>query len=813
MITHPDCAELDSGELERVEDLLVEWEQLRRREASVSLEELCRDVPHLQAEVQKRITELQATDWIFDTISEQSVRESRAKMPTQIGEYEILNCLGAGGMGAVYLARHRKLDKRVAIKVLATGRDMNSHSAARFEREMRAIGKLEHANVVAAYDAGEIDGTQYLAMQFVDGIDVSQIIKQRGRLPIADACEIARQAALGLQYAHEHRLIHRDVKPSNLMISREGVVKVLDVGLARLIEKEETPSQLTSAGNILGTVDFMPPEQCDDCHAVDARGDVFALGATLFKLLAGTAPLEHEHTATTLKKLRALAQGEIPKLSSRGQFPASLATLVDRMLSAKVTDRPASAAEVAQQLQPFCEQSNLQALLDAPASPPVQASQSVLSETQQRTSFRWITVMLLVAIAGMLAAAATIYRIETDRGVIIVKAGEGVTVEVLDKAGVRLKHVKTGQKYRVVIGDMPLKSGEYQLDVTEETSGFHFSTRKLSIGRGLEEELEVTLTPRQPIDVPPPKPLPAAELASAKLRFDRKYEFEKSYRAIFTPDGKSLLVTGDAESMVVLSAATGDEERRLKGHRKNSRSVAVMADGKTAISNTEGGDILFHRLETGELLREIKRTSGPAEITRSLQVSPDEKSVVVSGNFGVELIDLATGNTKNIRRGTSYYSCFESDGKKIWAQVSSEGVQRITLETRHAEQLLPERNGGLLVSVVNNLAIFTVEAEEFRVEVLDVKTGKVQRSFPIPTGKLHTGAISHSGKWLAITSLNQPIRIYDFSTGQKILEIPFVNPRLTSLDFSADDRQLAACNTGGRIAVWDLIPTIPRSQP
>jgi serine/threonine protein kinase len=806
-----DKVELDSRELDRVEDLLVEWEQLRRRESSVSLEELCHDVPHLRAEVQKRIEALQATDWLFDTIDDRPAAESPAKAPTQIGEYEILSCLGSGGMGAVYLARHRKLDKRVAIKVLATGRAMNLHSTARFEREMRAIGKLEHAHVVAAYDAGEIDGTHYLAMQFVDGIDVSQVLKQRGRLPIADACEIARQAALGLQYVHEHGLIHRDVKPSNLMISREGVVKVLDVGLARLVEKEETPSQLTSVGNILGTVDFMPPEQCDDCHAVDARGDVFALGATLFKLLTGAAPLEQQHTSTTLKKLRALAQGEIPKLTSRGEFPASLAALVNRMLSAKVADRPSSAAEVAQRLAPFCNGSNLRTLLEPAHSVSTQQAVASTQVVERPTRFRGLTIAAIALLAAsVLAAAATIYRIETDRGVITVKAGQGVTVEVLQKSGALLKHTKTGQSYRIVIGDMPLMSGDYQLDVTEETSGLRFSTRRLSIGRGSEEELEVTLAPL--VDPPPPSPL-AADSVTAKLLFNREYEFAKCYRAIFTPDGKSLLVTGDAESVVVLDTATGEEQRRLKGHRRHSRSVAMMSDGKTVISSNEGGDILFHRLDSGELVREIRHAEAPNTVTRTLQLSPDEKSIVASGNFGVEVIDLATGNSKNLRRGTSYTSSFDRDGKLVWAQISSNGIQRINVETKQAEALLPERAGGLFFHLASHVAVFAVETEPCRIEVLDLRTGKVQRTFPISTGKLPVGQISHSGQWLALTSHNQPIRIYDFSSGREILQIPFVNSRLTTLNFSTDDRQLVACNENKRLAVWSLIPAPAPSQP
>ena len=138
---------------------------------------------------------------------------------TILGEYELIEELGHGGMGTVYKALHTKLDRVVALKVLTTGRTHDPRAITRFEREMKAIGKLDHHHIVRAYDAREIDGTPVLVMEYIEGLDLAEIVRRLGAVPVSDACEMARQAAIGLQYAHEHGLVHRDIKPSNLMLT------------------------------------------------------------------------------------------------------------------------------------------------------------------------------------------------------------------------------------------------------------------------------------------------------------------------------------------------------------------------------------------------------------------------------------------------------------------------------------------------------------------------------------------------------------------------------------------------------------------
>lgn len=218
-------------------------------------------------------------------------------------DYRLEEKIGQGGMGTVFRAVHTKLDKVVAVKVLSGKRWADPSAVVRFEREMKAVGRLAHSNIVQATDADDADGVPFLVMEFVDGENLSALVRRTGPRPLAEACGLIRQAAAGLHHAHLAGVVHRDVKPSNLMLTRDGTVKLLDLGLA-LSVAEPAPGEaradgstsdgsggspdLTSASHAVGTVDYMAPEQRRDAHAVDARADVYGLGATLWFLLTGT---------------------------------------------------------------------------------------------------------------------------------------------------------------------------------------------------------------------------------------------------------------------------------------------------------------------------------------------------------------------------------------------------------------------------------------------------------------------------------------------------------------------------------------------
>lgn len=447
----------------------------------------------------------------------------------QLGVYELLTKLGEGGMGAVYKARHAKLDKIVAIKVLPAAQMKDEQAVSRFEREMRAVGKLEHPHIVRAMDAGVADGVHYLAMEFVQGIDLSQLVKQCHPLPIADACELIRQAALGLEEAHESGMVHRDIKPSNMMLCVTGrrkppIVKILDLGLAHLSDAHAPNAQgLTTTGQMMGTLDYMAPEQGGDSKGVDIRADIYALGASLYKLLCGEAIYYGEKYQTPVQKMMALATQPAPPIQSRRpETPVALASVLHRMLEKNPEQRYATPGEVALALAPFCGGANLTALLqrvgiataapeDATPSQPALLNtgiQSSISEatavfanqdaarptvapqtaTGGRKSPPWIPKAIAAGIGGatlLAIAAAIVLFIPTAEGTLRVEINDPALEVVVKGHDIILKKSEKEE--------IKLTPGKQTLIV--KRGDFEFETKNFELKKGLETVVKVDFVP------------------------------------------------------------------------------------------------------------------------------------------------------------------------------------------------------------------------------------------------------------------------------------------------------------------------------
>jgi serine/threonine protein kinase len=322
--------------------------------------------------------------------------------PRRLRDYVLADKLGEGGMGAVYKAYHARLDRVVAIKVLPEQRLRDPDALARFEREMKAVGRLDHPNIVRATDAGEVNGVHFLVMEYVEGSNLDALVKRLGPLPVARACEIVRQAAMGLQHAHDHGLVHRDVKPSNVMLTSEGQVKVLDLGLA-LLEVGGNGRDLTRTSEVMGTLDYMAPEQASNVHAVDARADVYSLGCTLYKLLTGEAPFADSRLDTPIRKMMAHAQKPVPPLRDRRpDVPETLAAVVERMLAKDPAQRYASAAEAAAALAAFAAASPAVSPADPERTQPWSGPLAASAPPRQ-PAWRPAAVILLlgVVVAGL----------------------------------------------------------------------------------------------------------------------------------------------------------------------------------------------------------------------------------------------------------------------------------------------------------------------------------------------------------------------------------------------------------------------------
>ncbi len=265
-----------------------------------------------------------------------------------LGKYELLDHLGTGGMSSVYLAEHRVMHRRVAIKVLPTSRVADTSYLARFHREARAAAALDDPHVVRAYDVDQDGDAHYLVMEYVDGRDLEAIVRDEGTLPADVAADYICQAAQGLAHAHAVGLIHRDIKPANLLVDPKEVVKLLDLGLAKFSDDPLASLTLQHEENVLGTADYLAPEQAIDSHSVDIRADIYSLGCTLYFSLAGLPPFP---TGTLAQRLLAHQTTEPPSLAQRRpDVPAELVAICNKMMAKSPAERYQSSLEVSEAL-------------------------------------------------------------------------------------------------------------------------------------------------------------------------------------------------------------------------------------------------------------------------------------------------------------------------------------------------------------------------------------------------------------------------------------------------------------------------------
>lgn len=270
-----------------------------------------------------------------------------------LGALRLRERLGEGAMGQVFKAWHTRLEQVVAIKTIHKNLIANSRAMDRFRQEIEAASQLHHPNIANVRDAGEIDGRPFLVMDFIEGTNLSTLVKTKGPMPVPLAVECARQAALGLQHAFERGVVHRDVKPGNLILQPSGRVKILDFGLARFDSERRFSPRLTYVGSTLGTIDYMAPEQAESARDADTRADVYGLGCTLYFLLAGKPPFSGADVAA---KIGARLTGAAPCVrDARPEAPEGLARVVQRMLARQPADRYQTPAEAAEALAPYAE--------------------------------------------------------------------------------------------------------------------------------------------------------------------------------------------------------------------------------------------------------------------------------------------------------------------------------------------------------------------------------------------------------------------------------------------------------------------------
>jgi serine/threonine protein kinase len=419
-------------------------------------------------------------------------------------DFRIIEKVGQGGMGAVYKAVHQRMQRTVALKVLPSAMIGDQSAVARFNREMSVLGQLNHPNIVQAFDAGDHDGQQYLAMEFIEGQDLTAVLCRHRRLSIPNACLATSQAANALQYAHEKGFVHRDIKPSNLMLAEtvgadghpQAIIKLLDLGLARVFEQttadhDKFSSELTSVGQIMGTLDYMAPEQGTDSHQVDIRTDIYSLGATLYKLLTGETPFAEHAAKPPVQRLMAMARLEIPPVSTkRPDIPEKLAAVVHRMLEKDPAQRFQTPVEVVRALEEFTSGARLLELLRpelqaAAEAEPARVSTRPAPSPASRHGGSSRGVGRSLAMLGGFSAfilLSAILVLTTRHGRIEITSPDGKL-----PADLKVTVSSGGENVEILQADnqwsAKVVNGEYQLQLSGGDDKFEIRDSKLTVSR------------------------------------------------------------------------------------------------------------------------------------------------------------------------------------------------------------------------------------------------------------------------------------------------------------------------------------------
>jgi predicted Ser/Thr protein kinase len=409
--------------------------------------------------------------------------------------YRVLELLGSGGMGAVYKAEHRRMERHVALKVMSAGLMTKPAMVERFHREVKAAARLTHPNIVTAYDADQAGDTHFLVMEFVEGLSLAEHVQKHGPLPVIEACAHIRQAALGLQHALERGMVHRDIKPHNLMLTPTGQVKILDFGLARFVREsagDQTasslqaagpapsvpPGGLTEVGTLMGTADFIAPEQASDPRRADIRADIYSLGCTLYFLLSGRVPFPG---GTSIDKLMAhVEKTPVPLAKLRPEVPAELVRVVEKMMAKDPAQRYQTPAEAARALEPFTrKRSRLAAFIHR---------------------HRLATAAGLLAGLVLAFVAAVIIYVQTDNGEFVIETegpeSDAIAIMINKEDGLKIHDRVRKTEYLLKVGKHRLPGGDYQIDVSELPDGVTFSTTTFKIRRGGKERVTVTFRPK-----------------------------------------------------------------------------------------------------------------------------------------------------------------------------------------------------------------------------------------------------------------------------------------------------------------------------
>jgi tRNA A-37 threonylcarbamoyl transferase component Bud32 len=594
---------------------------------------------------------------VLHAASWQPLPPLKTETPPKIPEFEILGELGHGGMGVVYKARRLSDGLVVALKVIRKDRLLDEEAVRRFRREAQAAARADHRNIVRVFDSDHTGNTHYLVMEYVDGVTLQRLVDEKGPLPVEQACDLIRQAAVGLQHAHEQSLVHRDIKPSNLMVADSRlltpVLKILDLGVARLLPASgaapgESLSTLTQGGAVIGTADYIAPEQLEDPHGADIRADLYSLGCTFYFVLTGKVPFPGGTLISKLDKQR--WQTPEPVEAMRDHLPPPVVSVVHKLMAKKPADRYQNPAELARVLQAM-----------ARTGYRGEAAADMLVERLRIKAHTDIVWSACFSPDGNRLASAG-----KDRGVVLWNAVDGRQVRTLPAHAQDVRAIAFSGEASRLVSASGLTVRLWNVDAGTElqrfsghagavrcVAGCEDGQRVLSGGEDrtvrvweVQTGREVVRYSRHVSGVTCLAAVPGTTQALSGSRDQtlRLWDLRSgqdvcvlapSSGAVLalavTTDGR-LAVSAHFDTVIRLwDLGTGAELRRFEGHRQMVTSLAFTPDGRWVISGSQDQTVRLWDVETAtELSCALSHAGG----INAVAVSNDGKKVLAAGSDG-----------------------------------------------------------------------------------------------------------------------------------------------------------------------------------